>query len=73
MSKGLRTKLTDHSQRALFKRETLVKKLSAVVARLPLLDLPAKIRAIYAFGGILRDKKHLHDIDVICLYSQTLE
>lgn len=50
-----------------------MKKLATVVAKIPELDLPATIKAIYAFGGILRDKERLHDIDAICLYSQTPE
>ncbi len=73
MSKNLRTKLTGTSQRAIFKRETLVMKLTSVVNKIPIVDLPANIRAIYAFGGVLRDKEHLHDIDAICLHSQTPE
>lgn len=67
------TQPVDSNQRALFKRGTLIKKLSSVVARLPQLDLPATIRAIHAFGGVLRDKERLHDVDAICLYSQTPE
>jgi hypothetical protein len=61
------------NHRAVFRRETLLKKLSIVVAQLPQLDLPATIEAIYAFGGILREKERLHDVDVICLFSQTWE
>lgn len=61
------------SQRAVFKRETLFKNVSLVVAKLTQLDLPATITAIYAFGGVLRDKERLHDVDAICLYSQTPE
>jgi len=63
----------DGSQRAVFKREALLKKLSVVVAKLPQLNLPATIKAIYAFGGVLREKERLHDIDIICLYAQTPE
>ena len=63
----------DDTQRAVFRRETLLKKLSAVVAKLPQLNLPATIKAIYAFGGVLREKERLHDIDIICLYVQTPE
>lgn len=61
------------SHRAIFRRETLLKKLAAVVTQLPQLDLPATIRAIYAFGGVLREKERLHDVDVVCLFSQTPE
>ncbi len=60
-------------ERSVFRRETLLKKLSLVVARLPQLDLPATIKAMYAFGGILREKERLHDVDVICLFSLTSE
>lgn len=60
-------------ERPVFRRETLLKRLSLVVARLPELNLPATIKAIYVFGGILREKGRLHDIDVICLFSQTPE
>jgi hypothetical protein len=56
-----------------FKRKTLLNKLASVVAKLPQLDLPATITAIYAFGSILRDKEWPHDLDAICLYSQTPE
>ncbi|MFH1087272.1 MAG: hypothetical protein V1737_01635 [Chloroflexota bacterium] len=51
----------------------MLKKLSLVVAQLPQFDLPAAIKAIYVFGGILREKERLHDVDVICLFSQTSE
>ena len=61
------------SQRSVIRREILLKKLSTVVTKLSQLDLPATIRAIYTFGGVLREKEYLHDIDVICLYSQTPE
>jgi len=65
--------LIDVNKRTLYKRETLVKKLTSVVEKIPLTDLPATIRAIYAFGGILRDKERLHDIDIFCLFSQNQE
>ena len=73
MNKKAGIALTGVNQRTLFKRETLVKKLTNVVERIPLADLPATIRAIYAFGGILRDKERLHDIDLFCLFSQNQE
>ena len=63
--------LVSANQRATFKRETLFKNISLVVAKLTQLDLPATITAIYGFGGVLRDKERLHDVDAICLYSQT--
>lgn len=61
------------NQRPVFRREALLKKLSLVVAQLPQLDLPATIKTIYAFGGVLREKERLHDVDVVCLFSQTPE
>jgi len=73
MNKKVRIELTGINQRTLFKRETLVKKLNSVVEKIPLADLPATIKAIYAFGGILREKERLHDIDVFCLFSQNQE
>lgn len=73
MNKKAGIEFTGVNQRTLFKRETLVKKLTSVVEKIPLADLPATIRAIYAFGGILRDKERLHDIDVFCLFSQNQE
>lgn len=65
--------LASNNQRVAFKRETLLKSVSLVVAKLAQLDLPATITAIYALGGVLRDKERLHDVDAICLYSQTPE
>ncbi len=73
MNKKTGIELTSVNQRTLFKRETLVKRLTSVVEKISLADLPATIRAIYAFGGILRDKDRLHDIDVFCLFSQNQE
>ncbi len=61
------------SSRFAFKKETLLKNLSSVVARIPKLDLPASIEAIYVFGGMLREKDKLHDIDAVFLYSQNKE
>jgi hypothetical protein len=60
-------------RRIAFKKEKLLNKLSLAVDKLRLSNLPATIMAIYAFGSILRDKEQLHDIDFICLYSQTPE
>ncbi len=60
-------------QRSTFYKETLLKKLSQVVEKIPTLDLPAEIKAIYAFGGVLRDKAKLHDVDLVCVYSFTSE
>ncbi len=62
---------SNHSRRTVFSREILLKRLKEVVEKIPNLDLPANIVAIYAFGGVLRDKTKLHDIDLICLYSWT--
>jgi hypothetical protein len=57
--------------RGLVKRATLLKNLEKVIHRIPTIDLPANVRAIYAFGGILRDKNKLHDCDLVFLYSMT--
>lgn len=59
------------SARGLLKRATLLRNLKTVVERIPTLDLPAKISAVYAFGGILREKSRLHDFDLVFLYSMT--
>lgn len=59
--------------RGLFKRETLIQNLKKVVEGIPQLDLPARIAAIYSFGGILREKKRLHDFDLVLLYTLTPE
>lgn len=61
------------NNRSTLKKEILLKRLSAVVAKFPQLILPAHIEAIYVFGGMLREKERLHDIDAIFLYSQTKE
>lgn len=61
------------SRRTGFRRETLLNKLASFLARLPQLDLPATVTAIYAFGSILRDKERPRDLDAACLYSQTPE
>jgi len=42
-----------------------------VIERIPHLDLPVTIVAVYAFGGMLREKSRLHDFDVLFLYSMT--
>ena len=57
--------------RMAFKKETLLRSFSSVVSKLSQLDLPATVIEIRVFGGILRDKPRLHDIDAICLYFQT--
>jgi len=57
--------------RRLFKRETLIRNLEKIVDRIPKLDLPADIVAVYAFGGMLREKRHLHDFDLVFLYSMS--
>ncbi|PIU12627.1 MAG: hypothetical protein COT21_03340 [Hadesarchaea archaeon CG08_land_8_20_14_0_20_51_8] len=58
-----------NKRRGFFKRETLIQNLKTVVERIPQLDLPARIVAIYSFGGILRDKKRLHDFDLVLFYT----
>lgn len=67
------TPLSTKNQRAEFKIDTLLTKLEFIVAKLPKVDLPATIKGIYFFGGILRDKRMLHDIDALFLYAQTPE
>jgi len=59
------------SARGLLKRATLLRNLKRVIEKIPTLDVPAKISAIYAFGGILREKSKLHDFDLVFLYSMT--
>ena len=59
------------NKKYLFKRETLIRNLKKLVKRVPKLDLPVTIVAIYAFGGILREKEHLHDLDLLILYKMT--
>lgn len=59
--------------RGFFKRETLIRNLERVVERISQLDLPARITAIYAFGGILRNKARLHDFDLVLTYTSTPE
>lgn len=61
------------SQRSTIRRDKLIARLSTVVAKIPTLQLPASITAVYVFGGLLRDKERLHDIDALFLYSQTNE
>ena len=56
-----------------FKRDTLIRNLKGAVGRIPSLDLPANVVAIYAFGGILREKELLHDFDMVILYRMTGE
>jgi len=57
--------------RRLFKRETLIRNLEKVLESIPSLDLPADIVAVYAFGGMLRGKRRLHDFDLVFLYSMS--
>jgi len=53
------------------KRATLLRNLKTIIERIPQLDLPVTIVAVYAFGGMLREKSRLHDFDVLFLYSMT--
>jgi hypothetical protein len=53
------------------KRAKLLENLKSVVEDIPKRDLPANISAIYAFGGILREKSRLRDFDLLFLYSMT--
>ena len=59
--------------RGIFKRQTLIRNLKKVVKKIPQLNLPVKIVAIYAFGGMLREKERLHDFDLLILYTMTPE
>jgi hypothetical protein len=59
------------SKRGNLKRATLLRSLKAIIERIPKLDLPANIVAVYAFGGMLREKSKLHDFDLLFLYSMT--
>ena len=54
-------------------RETLVRNIKHAIARAHREKLPATIKEVYAFGGILRDKEKAHDFDAIFLYDQTPE
>ena len=62
---------TKMSKRGELKRTTLLRNLKSIIERIPDLDLPADIAAVYAFGGILREKRKLHDFDLLFLYSMT--
>lgn len=53
------------------KRDTLIRNIKRAIARSQSQNLPATIKEIYAFGGILRDKEKAHDFDAIFLYDQT--
>jgi len=59
--------------RRLFKQETLIRNLERVIDRAQKEDLPATIREVYAFGGILRGRKEVHDFDAVFLYDQAQE
>jgi hypothetical protein len=53
-----------------FYRDTLIRNVELAVRNAQEEDLPATIKAVYAFGGILRDKEKLHDFDSVFLYEQ---
>ena len=59
--------------RSELKRDTLIRNLKRAIARAHSENLPATIREVYAFGGILRGKEKAHDFDAIFLYDQTPE
>jgi len=59
--------------RSELKRETLIRNIKRAIARAQNENLPATIKEIYAFGGILRDKKRAHDFDAYLCYDQTPE
>lgn len=56
-----------------FKRETLIKNIEHILIKAQQEDLPATIKEVYAFGGILRDKERVHDFDAVFLLEQTPE
>jgi len=55
------------------KRSTLTRNIKRAIARAQSENLPATLKEVYAFGGILRDKKRAHDFDAIFFYDQTPE
>ena len=55
------------------KRDTLIRNIKRAISRAQSENLPATIKEVYAFGGILRDKKRAHDFDAHFLYDQTPE
>ncbi|MGD0645519.1 MAG: hypothetical protein ABSA75_11500 [Candidatus Bathyarchaeia archaeon] len=61
------------SSKSNLRRATLLRNLERLIENIPTLDLPVKVGAIYAFGGILREKDRLHDCDILVLYSMTQE
>jgi len=56
-----------------FKRKTLIDNIERALTIAQREDLPATIKEVYAFGGILRDKEKVHDFDAVFLLEQTLE
>lgn len=54
-----------------FHRDTLIGNIKRAMSNAQGQDLPATIKEVYAFGGILRDKEKLHDFDSVFLYEQT--
>ena len=59
--------------RRLFKQKTLIRNIERIIDRAQKEDLPARIREVYAFGGILRGREVAHDFDAVFLYDQTPE
>ena len=57
----------------LLRRTTLIANLKAAITAIPVSYLPANIAAVHAFGGILREKRKLHDFDLVFLYDMTKE
>jgi hypothetical protein len=55
------------------KRSTLTRNIKRAIARAQSENLPATIKEVYAFGGILRDKNKAHDFDAVFSFDQTLE
>lgn len=59
--------------RSELRRDTLIKNIKRAIARAQSENLPATVKEVYAFGGILRGKEKAHDFDAIFVYDQTTE
>ena len=57
----------------MIKRNTLVRNIQKAIIRSQEKFIPATIKEVYAFGGILRDKERAHDFDAVFVYEQTDE
>lgn len=59
--------------RSELRRDTLIRNIKRAIARAQSENLPATVKEVYAFGGILRGKEKAHDFDAIFVYYQTPE